>query len=173
MTDALEGLKVFGPAFLDAWYVVDEQDRVIEFNAAFHAMFPRSVGRTLKSMGCRDVAKLPACATDPCLRQRCSAQGAVRLDEIDAEVGGQAVRLIVSAVPIALGEGRVGALIVLRNVTDDARVQERYQQMVEGARQEKRDLEMRLQARTRDLLAANTELNRLERELAKLRRGGA
>lgn len=42
--------------------------------------------------------------------------------------------------------------------------------MVEDAERERRDLEDRLAARTRDLVSSNTELNRLEREIARLKR---
>lgn len=172
MTDVVEALKILGPAFLDAWYVVDDQDRIIDYNAAFHALFPRAVARKLRGMTCREVMFLPPCAGRRCLRETCTASGPCRMDELEAEVGGERLRLIISAVPVPLPEGKVGALIVLRNVTDDARVQAQYQQLLDGAKEEKREMEEKLSARTRELLTANSELNRLERELARLKRGG-
>jgi hypothetical protein len=172
MADVVEALKILGPAFLDAWYVVDDQDRIIDFNSAFHALFPRSVARKLKSMSCREAVGLAPCAGEQCLRQICTASGPSRLDELEAQIGSEKLRLIINAVPLPFPEGKTGALIVLRNVTDDARVQAQYQQMIEGAKEEKREMEEKLGARTRDLLAANDELNRLEREIARLKRGG-
>jgi hypothetical protein len=64
----------------------------------------------------------------------------------------------------------VGALIALRNVTDEARVQARYQEMVEEAQRARQELETKLALRTQELLAADRELNRLEKALAELRR---
>ena len=172
MDDVVEALRILGPAFLDAWYVVDEQDRIIDYNAAFHALFPRAMARKLKGMTCRDVMMLPPCAGRRCLRETSAASGPCRMDEIEAEVGDERLRLIVSAVAVPLAGGKTGALIVLRNVTDDARVQAQYQHLLDSAKEEKRELEEKLSVRTRDLLAANSELNRLEREVARLKRGG-
>jgi hypothetical protein len=173
MDDVLEALKLLGPAFLDAWYVVDAQDRIIDYNPAFHALFPRAVARRLKSMTCREASVLGPCGGElGCLRERCTSTGPLRLDELEVQLGEEKLRLIVSAVPLPLGEGKVGSLIVLRNVTDDARVQAQYQQLIDGAQREMQELEDRIDARTRDLLAANAELNRLEREIARLKRGG-
>lgn len=172
MADVVEALKILGPAFLDAWYVVDDQDRIVDFNAAFHALFPRPMARKLKTLTCREALTLPPCGGAQCLRQTCIASGPSRLDELEAQVGNEKLRVIINAVPIPLPEGKTGALIVLRNVTDDARVQSQYQHMLEGAKEEKREMEEKLSSRTRELLAANTELNRLEREIARLKRGG-
>jgi len=170
--DVLDALKSLGPAFLDAWYVVDDQDRVIDYNPAFHALFPRAVARKLRGTPCREISPQGPCSTQGCLRERCASSGPLRLDELEAQLSEEKLRLIISVVPLQLGEGRVGALIVLRNVTDDARVQSQYQKLIDGAQNEMQDLEDRIDARTRDLLAANAELNRLEREIARLKRGG-
>lgn len=172
MPDVLEALKLFGPVLTDAWFVVDEQDRIVALNAAFHQLFPRAIARNLKSMTCCEAVSLPTREGDRCLRRLCVSGGPFRLSEIDAEVGGQKLRLVISAVPLAFAPEKVGALIVLRDVTADARVQARYRELVDGMERQRRELEERLEARTRDLLSANEELNRLERELARLRRGG-
>ena len=172
MADVLDALKTLGPAFIDAWYVVDDQDRIIDYNPAFHALFPRSVARKLKGLTCRDASAEGPCRSQGCLREKCASSGALRLDELEAQFGDEQLRLIISAVPLPLGDGRHGALIVLRNVTDDARVQSQYQKLIDGAQNEMQDLEERIDGRTRDLLSANAELNRLEREIARLKRGG-
>lgn len=171
--DVLEALKVVGPGILDPWYVVDGEDRIVDFNPAFHALFPRPVGRKLKGMGCRDVAVLPRChGSEQCLRASCHASGPMRLDEVDAVIGSRPIRVVVSATPVRLADGGTGALIVLRDVTDEARIQAQYRELSEAARQEQKALQEAVEARTRDLLAANQTLNALEREIARLRRGG-
>ncbi len=171
-TAALQALSVLGAGFIDPWYVVDDQDRIIEYNAAFHALFPRAVGRKLKTQTCRDALSMSACAGEKCLRKTCQSTGAIRLDEVEAKIGETEYRLVLSAVPLDLGQGKIGALIVLRDVTDEARVLERYQELMEAVEAKRRELQDQLDARTRDLLLANHELNRLEQELARLKRGG-
>src|SRR3546814_5455713 len=49
---------LLGPAFSDAWVLLDGQDRVVEFNPLFHGLFPRSVARTLKATAFSDLLKL-------------------------------------------------------------------------------------------------------------------
>lgn len=168
--DGLEALRLLGSVLVDPWYVVDADCRLVEYNAAFHALFPRAVARTLKQKSCKEALSLPTCEGDKCLRKSCLQSGPTRLDEVEGRVGEERLNLIVSASPLPLPDGTVGALIVLRNVTDDARVQERYQRMVQRAAAEHQELEQRLNARSRDLLAANDEINRLEQEVARLKR---
>ncbi len=171
MPDALE---LIGPVLTDPWYVVDGEDRIIAFNAAFHALFPRPLARRLKGLRCTEALPLPPCAQEgTCLRQQaCARAGPVRLEEQDFQLGERALRWVVSAVPLPLPSGEQGALIVLRDVTDEAQLQQRYQALVQSVEQERAGLQQLLDERTRELLAANDELNRLERELAALRRGG-
>jgi hypothetical protein len=168
--NALEALALLGPAISDPWVVVDDQEKILEFNSAFFALFPRSTGRNLKKLSCTEVAKLPGCGTGQCLRARCETEGAFRLDEVDVEVGADKLRLIISAAPLTLASGKIGALLVLRNVTDDAKVQQRYQRMVEEGERARVRLETELDSRSRELLGTNEELTRLEEELARLRK---
>lgn len=169
---AIEKIRAVAAAIVDPWFVVDEADKVIAYNDAFYGVFPPPVARKLSTKTCREVAEIPACATDTCLRRACVAEGAMRLDEVEVKIAGAARQMILSAAPVSLGDGVQGALIVLRDVSDEARVQREYQRLREQVTRLERELEERVAARTRDLLAANAELNRLERELARLRRGG-
>lgn len=167
-----EALEVLGPALTDPWFLVDEHDAIVDFNAAFRTLFPRQLARGLKGKGCRDALTLPPCGTDRCLRTLCEQDGALRLDEVDAELAGAAHRVILTALPVPLPEGKRGTLILLRDVTDEARVQDRYKSLVERSESERATLEAELERRTRELLATNEALNAAERTLADLRREG-
>ncbi len=172
MADALDALKRVAPVMTDPWYLVDAQDRIVDFNAAFFALFPRSVSRSLKGLHCREALALPPCAGEGCLRRSCGKSGSLRLDELDVPLGDQTLRLVVTAMAVELPGGDTGALIVLRDMTDMAGMQQRYQKLMDEVEHERAGLRAQLDERTRELLAANEELNRLERELAALRRGG-
>jgi transcriptional regulator with PAS, ATPase and Fis domain len=167
-----KAIKVVLSAISDPWFLVDEEDRIIEFNGAFHALQAPEVARSLRNRSCKEVAKLGPCAQPQCLRQLCNAEGPIRLAEIPAEMGGRKMQMIVSAVPVPLAKGTQGALIVLRDVSDLARIQTEYRQLKDELSAIRSELEERLAARTRDLLASNEELNRLEKEIARMKRGG-
>lgn len=171
MSQVLEAVRKLGVAVLDAWVVVDAEDKILEHNALFRELFPRSVGRGLVGRSCRDTLQLSCCAGARCVRALCEEAGSVRLDEQEAEISGEKLRFIVGASKVELEAGRTGTLIVLRNVTEEARVQAGYQQLEDSTRRQCEELEERLDERTRDLLMANDLINRLERELARYKRG--
>lgn len=170
--DALQTVRAVAAAIADPWFVVDPDDAVVAFNDAFHGLFPAAQARRLAGKRCKEIAQIPACAGEGCLRRSCTADGPLRLDEVEVTLGGRARQMIVSAAPVPLGEAGLGALIVLRDVGEEARVQREYQQLKEQVVRLERELEERVSARTRDLMAANAELTRLEREIARLKRGG-
>jgi hypothetical protein len=91
------------------------------------------------------------------------------MDEVEMRVGPETLRVIITSAPVKL-EGGMGMLLVVRNVTDEARVQSAYQLLVEESLEQRRGLEHLLEERTRDLLAANEALTEREHELAQLKR---
>lgn len=169
---AIEQIRVVAAAIVDPWFVVDDEERIVAYNDAFYGVFPPPVARKIAGKTCRDVAEIPACATDTCLRRACVAEGPIRLDEVEVKIAGGSRQMILSAAPVSLGGTQQGALIVLRDVSDEARVQREYQRLKDEVTRLEKELEDRVAARTRDLMAANAELNRLEREIARLKRGG-
>lgn len=128
-------VATLGPLLTDAYYVVDADDRIVTYNTAFRMLFPRSEARALREMRCRDAGFLPNCRDGRCLREDCERQGTIRLDEVETTIGGQNLRLIISAGPVTLAGGRKGTMIILRDVTDEARIQAKYQRMMEEARE--------------------------------------
>ena len=95
-------------------------------------MLPRQVARGLKGKKCYEVLSLNICK-DRCIAQQCwQEKKQVRLDEIDGHPAGseKEQRFILSAVPILDETGNpVGALEIQRDVTDEAEVQVKYQEM--------------------------------------------
>jgi signal transduction histidine kinase len=117
----------------DAYYIVDADDRIVSANEAFHRMFPGLIPRDLREMRCRDTAFLPC--RDRCLRERCEAQGVVRLSEIqtwsrDASGAPAMLQLNVIAGPVRLSDGEPGAIIILQD-DRNARVEALYQAAVQ------------------------------------------
>jgi hypothetical protein len=98
----------------------------------------------------------------------------VRFDEIAGRVAKSDRKLafILSALPFYAPDGTVqGAMIIHRNVTDEANVQSKYQEMLETEKRERERLMHIIRTRTKDLLDASHQLLSVQRELMSFRRG--
>ena len=170
----LTELKRVASAIVDSYFVVDTERRIVDFNRAFFALLPRQVARGLKGKRCYDVLELNICKTE-CIAQQCWADNRhVRLDEISGSIIGeeQKLRFILSAVPITDEQGNhVGALEIQRNVTDEAEVQVKYQEMLESEARERERLATQIRARTRELLETNQLLLKTQKELLAYKKG--
>ena len=170
----LEELKKFSEVLLDSYFIVDRDRNILDFNRAFHQMVPRSVARQLKGMKCYDVLDLEICQ-DRCIALEClKRRSHVRLDEIQGRVReGDPVKFILSAIPLAPdASGEPGAVMVTqRNVIDEANVQAKYKQMLEAEAREKERLAGQIRARTDELIRANDQVTKLQRELMSYKKG--
>ncbi|HEY8209740.1 MAG TPA: PAS domain-containing sensor histidine kinase [Myxococcaceae bacterium] len=127
----LPSAEALSALIIDAYYIVDADDRIVSYNMAFRNMFGRAMMRTLREARCRDASFLP-CNGGQCLRERCAAEGAIHLYELettasDAKGNPVALRLNVTAGPVTLPNGQPGTMIILRDVTDEAAIQAKYQ----------------------------------------------
>ena len=170
----LADFKRVASAIVDSYFVVDTERRIVDFNRAFFALLPRQLARNLKGKHCYDVLELNICKNE-CIAQQCWADNRhVRLDEISGSVVGAAERLrfILSAVPITDEHGNhVGALEIQRNVTDEAEVQVKYQDMLETEARERERLANQVRARTKELLETNQLLLKTQKELLAYKKG--
>ena len=163
-----------GDAFIDSWFVVDQERGIVDFNRAFFALLPRQVARGLKGKKCYEVLELSICK-ERCIAEQCwKSRNHMRLDEIDGRPAqtDQPMRFLLSAIPIYDEAGNtVGALEVQRNVTDEAMVQTKYQEMLEVEARERERLAAQIRTRTKELLEANQALLRVQKELIALKKG--
>lgn len=172
----LTEFKRVASAIVDSYFVVDTERRIVDFNRAFFAMLPRQVARGLKGKRCYEVLELNICKTE-CIAQQCWADSRhVRLDEISGKVAGDTeakeLRFILSAVPITDEAGApVGALEIQRNVTDEAVVQVKYQEMLETEARERERLANQIRARTKELLETNQLLLKTQKDLLTYKKG--
>lgn len=172
----LDRFKDVSAAIVDSYFVVDHERRIVDFNRAFYSMLPRQVARGLKGRKCHEVIELNICHTE-CIAEQCwRGNRHVRLDEISGVVVGapepKQMRFILSAVPIADENGtHVGALEIQRNVTDEAVVQVKYQEILENEARERERLASQIRARTKELLETNQRLLQAQKELLAYKKG--
>jgi PAS domain-containing protein len=168
--------KQVSDAVIDSWFVVDNDRNIVDFNRAFFGMLPRQVARGLKGKKCYEVLELNICK-DQCIAHQCwRDRRQVRLDEITGRVPGtdppEEMRFILSAIPIYdQGGNQIGALEIQRNVTDEATVQVKYQEMLETEARERERLAHQIRSRTRELLETNQMLLKVQKELLAYKKG--
>jgi len=176
LSQFLEEFKRVSNAIVDSYFVVDNDRNIVDFNRAFYAMLPRQVARGLKGKKCYDVLELNICK-DNCIAQQCWENNRhVRLDEITGNIvgdaDGQQMRFILSAVPVTDGDGKpLGAVEIQRNVTDEAVVQVKYQEMLENEARERERLAQQIRTRTKELLETNQRLLKTQKELLAYKKG--
>lgn len=172
--EMVEQIRAISDVIIDGYFVLDPERTIVDFNQSFHSMLPRSVSRGLKGKKCYDVLQLEICK-ERCIAHQCWEAGKhMRLDEITGKVASTDRRLtfILSALPFFDADGAPqGALVIQRNVTDEAQVQTKYQEMLEQERRERERLMHIIRLRTKDLLATSQQLLGVQRELMDFRRG--
>lgn len=158
-------LEALAGALVDPWVCAAGDDRVLRCSDAFAELCPaaRSPDATLSTL-----LRVEGLA-DASLREACEQRGSVRLESARIDLGGRALTARVGA---TLVPGQAELFVVVRDLTETLRLEREYAALRERVVVLEHELEERVAARTRELLAANEELNRLERELARLRRGG-
>ena len=171
----LQQFKAVSDVIIDSYFIVDQDRNIVDFNRAFFSLLPRGVARGLKGKKCYEVLELNICK-NACIAHQCwKDKRQVRLDEIKGRVpGGEEgeMRFILSAVPIMDANGNpLGALEVQRNVTDEAMVQVKYQEMLENEARERERLASQIRLRTKELLDTNQMLLRVQKELLNYKKG--
>lgn len=169
----VELIRSLQGAFLDAWVVVDTQGTIVAFNRAFFTVFPRRIARKLEGTVLEEVLEFTFSEASLHPAAECLERGTnVRYDEVEGCYdGGDTLNFIVCATPLGPADARTGALVVLRNVTDEAAIQSKYRDMIGEESDERADLRDVLARRTRELLAANDQLNTMQEELVAYRSG--
>ena len=174
LTLFLDQFKRVNNAIVDSYFLVDTERRIVDFNRAFYALLPRNVARGLKGKKCYEVLSLNICK-DRCIAQQCwQDKKQLRLDEIIGNPAGaeKKQRFILSGLPILDDDGTpVGALEIQRDVTDEAEVQVKYQEMLDNEARERERLAGQIRSRTKELLEANQALLRAQRELRAIKKG--
>jgi len=166
--------KAMSDAIIDSYFVCDADRNIVEFNRAFYSLLPRQIARGLKGKKCYDVIHHDICKERCIALQSWHEKRHVRFDEINSQIPGVEgqVRFILSALPILGSDGEpAGCLEIQRNVTDEAVVQVKYQEMLDTEARERERLAQQIRARTRDVLETNQLLLRVQKELLSYKKG--
>ncbi|MFH0901652.1 MAG: PAS domain-containing protein [Pseudomonadota bacterium] len=164
-------------ALADGYVVIDPQHRVLAVGSqllAELAKHDRAIRHDARGRKCFELLDLEICTTGCPARQCWAERKAVRVTGARGHLAGSPAeqRFVVTAVPVFDEAGDcVGALEVLRDVTEETLLRAKYEDLV--AAQEKEDSPVRreLCSRTRDLFEANRRVLELQQEIARLRRG--
>jgi nitrogen-specific signal transduction histidine kinase len=170
MADVREAVRQLGGAFLDPWVLLDGANTVVDFDARFRGLFARHQARKLKGSRCCQFLRFDVCTDDMHLATRCQSEGrTVRFEEIEAQLDGESEprRFTLAATPLEDGS----ALVALRDVTDVASMQQKYRELHGNQTREVDVLQAELARKTKALLDTHLELNRVQSELTRHKKG--
>lgn len=116
--------------FLDAFCVVDAENRVVDFNEAFSDLTGESYRKVLKIADFCTLLKTQYCPGECPAREVFKLNRPVRLDEIlGSSKAFPELQMILGAVPIQDENGEaIGALLTIRNVTAENELQKKYEE---------------------------------------------
>lgn len=128
MPTTLDVLKSLGGVFLDPWVAVDNGGAIVSCNAHFRALFSKALARRMRGAPLEHYVTLESAGEDLDITAVALERGsAVRYDEVIGYVtDGANLSLIVSATPLPEGDG---VLVMMRDITDLARIQAKYRQL--------------------------------------------
>lgn len=171
--NAVQDFKRYASGIIDAYLIVDRELAVVDFNPLFYQMLPKALARGLKRRRYTEVLQLDI-GGDKDIAAACIESGkTMRFDEVRAVIDDKELILIVSATPFPVTDLNTndGALILIRDVTDEAAIQNKYKQMLEIEANEKAKLAYKITEKSKHLLEANERLNRLQLELMEYKKG--
>jgi diguanylate cyclase (GGDEF)-like protein len=167
MSRALDDARSFVNAMSDAAVLLDADLRIVHFNTVYVTMTgsrPRLLERAIAEG--RDPVRAPSLEgglqahREQCLRTK----HPVRLAELALETeAGQELKVLLTMIPIIEKDVVVGVVEYLRDVTDDARLQGRYRELLALEQARAAELERQVEVRTRELQVALDEVTRLSR----------
>ena len=151
----------------DAALVLDAELRIVHFNPSTSRSAARS-GAALEKMLAEGREPLQAVGLEGGLisqRRECViTKQPVRLAELPFQTeSGQTLTVLVTMIPIIEDDKVTGVIEYLRDVTDDARVQQRYRELLDLEQARAAELERQVEERTRELQVALEEVTRLSR----------
>ncbi len=114
--------------FLDAFCVVDAENRVVDFNEAFMELTGESYRKVLKIGDFCALLKTHYCPDECPARQVFNGNKPLRIDEIRGSSKSYPdLQMILGGVPIPGPDGTaVGTLLTIRNVTAESELQKKY-----------------------------------------------
>jgi PAS domain S-box-containing protein len=155
----------------DAAFVMDLERKILSFNrplTRLHQMDRRQI-KDIEGGFCRDFVSMEICDKSCILRKCVEAGDSVRFDEVRGRTkDGQELTLIVTAIPVRNPEGQIVAVLEMqRDVSDEAKIHEKYKVLLEKEQRAKEELERLVEARTAQLRRTNEELKRAEAQLVQ------
>jgi diguanylate cyclase (GGDEF)-like protein len=167
MSTALDAARSFVNGMSDPAVVLDGDQRIVYYNPVYVAMTGMKV-RTLDKTIAEGrepfrVVDMPAGLAEH-RAQALSTALAVRLAEVTVESDAGVQRtVLVTMIPVIDDGLSIGLIEYMRDVTDEARVQARYQEMLQLEQARANELERQVEERTRELRFALDEVTRLSR----------
>jgi diguanylate cyclase (GGDEF)-like protein len=127
---ALEQFKAFEhfcKCLLDAFAVVDETGRVLKCNPLFSQLVSQRTRQILKAGSLDELLKLDVAGKPLSIADMLSSPAPTRIDEVTGTAtDGKTLNLIIGVYPFSQGAEKVGAFVLMRDVTAETNLQDKY-----------------------------------------------
>lgn len=158
--DDREAVARLGKVFFDAYFVLDRERRIQDFNEGFVQLLGvrPSKRRTIQGSPCYDLLRLGICRKQ-CVALECLTKGMpVRKEEIKGTtVTNRDIVLELSSILLCNHAGEVsGVLVTHRDVTDERRLKTRYLEEQHRHKQERDTLLQKLKEQDLEIAALKT-----------------
>ena len=167
MSTTLGDAKAIVNGMSDAAVLLDSELRIIHFNAVYvtltgqrRRMIEKAIAEDREPLRATELTEGLASHRHQCL----ATLQPVRLAELVlATEAGQSLTVLLTMIPVLDHGKAVGLIEYMRDVTDDARVQLRYRELLALEQARAAELEHQVEERTRELQVALEEVTRLSR----------
>ncbi len=117
----------FCKVLLDAFIVVDSDGRVLKCNPLFAQLVGQRTRQIMKAASFDDLVTMSVAGKKLVIQDLLGAPGPTRIDEVSSKAeGGKVLNLIIGIYPLLQGTERVGAFLLLRDVTAETNLQDKY-----------------------------------------------
>lgn len=155
----------------DSSFVLTPDKKIVDFNRVFvklHKVGPRSL-KAIKGSICQDFVDMEICEKNCILLKCLEVNAPVRFDEVKGKAkDGSKLNLIVTAIPVRNEKGKIVSVLEMhRDVTDEAKIHDKYKVLLDKEKRAKEELERLVEERTKELRKTNEDLKRTESQLVQ------
>ena len=127
---ALECFKAyehFCKVLLDAFAVIDMQGRVLKCNPLFAQLVGQRTRQIMRANSFDELVTMAVAGKKLSFQDLLDSPGPNRIDEVSTKAeGGKELNLIIGVYPLSVGAEKVGAFVLMRDVTAETNLQDKY-----------------------------------------------
>jgi diguanylate cyclase (GGDEF)-like protein len=124
--EAFKPFEHFAKAMLDAFAVVDAAGRVLKCNPLFAQLVGQKTRQILKAGSFDELITMAVAGQPLTIKDLVATPGPNRIDEVSCRAADKDLNIIIGVYPFQNGQDKLGAFVLLRDVTAETNLQGKY-----------------------------------------------